>query len=116
LLLQEASGHEKTKSGNGGGKLLTVTQQTSKARGPDEGMFDDPAPGQQDVTAHRALIPQPTYFWYTQTVALNRSRRDFHGYALHRLLHQESDHGLHATRLLIESNLAIGSCPLWVFK
>ena len=60
LLLQEASGHEKTKSGNGGGKLLTVTQQTSKARGPDEGMFDDPAPGQQDVTAHRALDP-PTH-------------------------------------------------------
>ena len=36
LLQQEASEHDKTKSGNGSGKLLIVTQRMSKAHGPDE--------------------------------------------------------------------------------
>jgi hypothetical protein len=38
-------------------------------------------------------------------VALNQSRRDFHGYALHRLLHQHVDYVLHAARLLIEGKI-----------
>src|SRR5438270_5812124 len=41
--------------------------------------------------------------------------RHFHGNALYRLLHQQSDHSIHATGLLVDSYLAIRPCSSWIF-
>jgi hypothetical protein len=42
--------------------------------------------------------------------------RYLHGNALHCLLHQVLKHSIDTARLLIDSYLAIGPCPSWIFQ